>query len=272
MRTDILDLHQFYASALGAAAQDFIAERVREAWGGAERQSLAGFGYAMPYLGFFPEATRRLALAPGGQGVMQWPLNDKNAASLVDEYHWPLPDASIDRFLVVHGLEESADPRRMMREIWRVLTDDGKVIIIVAHRRGLWSMIDTTPFAAGRPYLKQRLNTLLGETLFRAVAWSGALYFPPFGGRLLLRAARTWERAGARAWPGFGGVLMVEATKDMMAPAGLVRQRAPQAIRPLAAPSGAATVSPPGRVVRSETERLYEPCPKTKWQSKKDAS
>jgi len=257
MRTDILELHEFYGSAIGETARRFISERMGEAWGDGAKMSIAGFGYATPYLAQFPGAVRRLALAPGAQGVMKWPPEGKNAAGLVGEHQWPLPDGSVDRLLVVHGLEESADPRLLMREIWRVLSDDGRVIIVAAHRRGLWSMIDTTPFAAGRPYLKRRLNALLQESMFRAVAWSAALYFPPFGAQVLLRAARAWERAGARVWPALGGVLMVEAAKEMMAPVGLVRQRAARFARPAIAPGGAATIKAPRRVVRSATRALY---------------
>lgn len=223
MRTDILELHEFYRTPLGLLARDIIAARLNEVWGRAPRLSLAGFGYANPYLDIFSEAARRLVLSPGAQGVMRWPHDGPNSAALVGTDHWPLPDASVDRVLVAHGLEEAPSPHRLMREIWRVLADDGRVILIVSHRRGAWSVIDSTPFAAGRPYLKHQLNALLQASMFRATAWSSALFFPPFQTRFLLRAAGAWERAGARVWPGFGGVLMVEATKEMLAPAGLVR-------------------------------------------------
>ena len=36
-------------------------------------------------------------------------------------------------------------------------------------------------------------------------------------------------------WPGLGGVVMVEAEKDMLAPAGLVRRANVRAIRPVIA-------------------------------------
>lgn len=244
MRTDILEFHEFYSTPLGLMARDIIAARLSEAWGTAPRLSLAGFGYANPYLDPFSEATRRLVLSPGAQGAMRWPAEGANSAALVASRHWPLPDASLDRVLVAHGLEEAPAPHRLMREIWRVLADDGRVIIIASHRRGAWSVIDSTPFAAGRPYLKHQLNALLQATMFRATAWSSALFFPPFQMRFLLRAAGAWERAGARVWPGFGGVLMVEATKEMLAPAGLVRGAR------FAAPRPAAAVAQPARRTR----------------------
>lgn len=252
MRTDILDLDDFYRSPLGSAARDFVAARIEEAWRDHARMRIAGFGHAEPYLSFFDKAERTLAIAPAAQGVIHWPEGALNAAMLAGEHQWPLPDASIDRLLVVHGLEESDDPRRLMREIWRVLTSDGRVILVVAHRRGAWSMIDSTPFAAGRPYLKRQLERLLQESMFRPRAWSGALYFPPFGARFLLRAARAWEKAGAQMWSGFSGVLLVEAAKDMMQPVARAAPAKARAERPIVARPAMMRES---RALRGEVER-----------------
>jgi SAM-dependent methyltransferase len=249
MRTDILDLHDFYESPLGAAAREFIAARLVEAWRDHQGLRIAGFGHAEPYLPLFPAAERALAIAPAAQGVIHWPVGGKNAAALAGEHEWPLPDAAIDRMLIVHGLEESDDPKRLMREVWRVLTSDGRVILVVAHRRGLWSVIDTTPFAAGRPYLKRQLERLLQESMFRPIAWSCALYFPPFSARFLLRASRAWERAGAQLWSAFGGVLLVEAAKDMAQPVARpakARIGAPAVARPAFGARGRAAANEAG--------------------------
>ena len=154
----------------------------------------------------------------------------------------PLQSYDISLHGILLGLEASLDEHievmvKVFREVWRVLKDDGRVIIVVSHRRGLWSVIDTTPFAAGRPYLKRRLEGLLRDAVFRPTVWNSALFFPPLRSGVLLRAARAWERAGSRLWPGLGGVLMLEAEKDMLAPVGLVRQEGARAVRPaLAAP------------------------------------
>lgn len=256
MRTDILDLHGFYERALGRAARDFLVGHLKERWGDGERLRIAGFGYATPFLHDFDKAERVIALAPESQGVMHWPAGAQNRAGLVEESRWPLPDASIDRLLIVHGLEETADPRRLMREAWRVLANDGRMIIVVAHRRGLWSIVESTPFAHGRPYLRRQLFALLSESLFRPLEWAGALYFPPIDSRALLRAAAAWERAGARLWPYLGGALLIEAGKELAAPVGLVQRSRSRAMRPhYARPAGAATS------VSSRTRPVRDPGP-----------
>jgi SAM-dependent methyltransferase len=244
MRTDILDLHAFYETPLGEAARGFIAAQLSARWKSGERRRVAGFGHAAPYLSLFDQAERALALAPAAQGVMRWPADGLNRAGLVDETSWPLADASIDRLFVVHGLEEAGDPRRLMREAWRVLANDGRLIVVASHRRGLWSMIETTPFAAGRPWLRRQLFVLLSEAMFRPLEWIGALNFPPVNTRLALRAAPTLERAGGRLWPWLAGVVMIEAAKELLAPVGLVqRMRSPALLPQVIKPAGAATVA-----------------------------
>jgi len=245
MRTDILDLHRFYESPLGRKAAEFITARLREAWGDARQMRMAGFGFASPYLEAFPMAERRLSFAPGGQGVIRWSQSGKagalNSASLIPETRWPLPDASLDRIIVAHGLEETGDPRRLMREIWRVLSPDGRVIVVASHRRGVWSTLDVSPFAAGRPYSKRQLSLLLEEATFSDIRSSGALFFPPVNSRFLLRAAASWERVGGRVWPGLCGVLLLDASKRLVAPVGKVvtdgvRIQRRAGVRPAAAP------------------------------------
>ena len=210
MRTDVLEHYDFYKSPLGAMARGFITARLGEAWGDARGLRVAGFGYANPYLKLFTAAERRISMAPDGQGVIRWPSGAReNCACLVREARWPLPDASLDRILIVHGLEETPVPQKLLREVWRVLSDDGRVIIVVSHRRGLWSIFGATPFSAGRPFTRRQLNDLLAQSLFRPEHSSASLFFPPVNARFLLRAAGNWERAGARVCPGLGGVLLV---------------------------------------------------------------
>lgn len=216
MRTDILDIEAFYDSQLGEVARGFIAGRIGEAWSDVAGLRVAGFGYFAPYVRLFAGAERCLSLLPEGMGYTP-PLAVCNAC-LTADLSWPLPDASMDRIVMIHGLEEAAAPRRLMREVWRVLADDGRLIIVVPHRRGPWAMVESTPFSAGRPWSRGQLSRLLKGAMFTPAAWSSALYFPPFNAGFMLRAARAWERAGEHLWSALAGVTLVEAIKEISLP------------------------------------------------------
>jgi hypothetical protein len=101
----------------------------------------------------------------------------------------------------------------MLREIWRVAAPEARILIIVAHRRGLWTRAEATPFGHGRSYTRTQLNRLLEDAMFAPQASARALFAPPIGWGVITSASDAWERIGRVAWSGFGGVLMIEAMK-----------------------------------------------------------
>ena len=115
----------------------------------------------------------------------------------------PLPDASVDQLLCVHCLEVAERAGPLLREMWRVLAPEGRLLLIVPNRRGLWARFDTTPFGHGRPYSRGQLERLLTDALFTPLEWTSALYMPPLDRQWLVRWATAFERIGARLWPGF---------------------------------------------------------------------
>ncbi len=218
MQQDAIDLKEFYASPLGLVVRRLLGGRLRARWGEVKGARIFGLGYAVPYLGAFRgEARVAGALMPAEQGVIAWPERGQNLTVLVDEAELPLADEEADRILLVHMLEWSENTRALLRELWRVLAPDGRLLIIVPNRRGLWARVDSTPFGHGRPFSKSQLATLLKEAMFSAEGWQHALYMPPFGWRVLLNWPVFWERLGIVLWPAFSGVLMVEARKQVYA-------------------------------------------------------
>lgn len=216
MWVDVKDLRDFYAGPLGQSAKRLIRRRIRDLWPHAQHMSLLGLGYATPYMRpYLSEAERIIGLMPATQGVLHWPKNEPARTALVEETHLPLPDACMDRVLVAHALEHTHDLWPFMREIWRVLSPDGRVIIVVPNRRGFWAGVESTPFGQGRPFSMGQIDRLLREALFEPLRMEAALFVPPVGLRLWMTSAGTWENAGRRIWKSFGGVLIIEATKEV---------------------------------------------------------
>ena len=54
-----------------------------------------------------------------------------NLTCTVEEDALPFPDLMFDKVLLVHGLEAADNARRMLREVWRVLKDDGRLLIAI---------------------------------------------------------------------------------------------------------------------------------------------
>ncbi len=247
MFIDVVDLRNFYSQALGIVARRFVGRGIRARWGDVRQQRVAGIGYPTPYLGIFrEEAERCLAFMPAAQGVVKWPSSRPGLAALVDETELPLTDSAVDRVLLVHALEMADDPVTLLREVWRVLAPNGRLLAVVPNRRGLWARIDTTPFGHGRPYSRSQITRILRETLFTPNGWGEALYVPPVARGWFLRSAVAWERAGATISAPFAGVHIVEATKQVYRaiPARREKRALVPALEPALAPSpgGAARI------------------------------
>src|SRR5262252_4814038 len=240
MSNDVVDLRNFYAQRLGVAARRFIGRGVRARFADTQGMRVLGIGYATPYLGLFrEEAERCLAFMPAAQGVLKWPSTRPTLAALVDELDLPLPDAAVDRVLLVHALEMAHDPGALLREVWRVLAGGGRMLVVVPNRRGVWARLDTTPFGHGRPYSRSQITQLLREAWFTPSGWGEALHVPPVARGWFLRSAVAWERVGATIAAPFAGVHIVEATKQVYraVPARRQRARLVPALNPALAPS-----------------------------------
>src|ERR1700739_1850021 len=106
MTIDVIDLRDFYSQRLGIVARRLINRGIRARWPEAEGQRVLGIGYLTPYLGLFRDSSERcIAFMPAAQGVLKWPTSRPTLAALVDELSLPLPDAAVDRILLIHALE-----------------------------------------------------------------------------------------------------------------------------------------------------------------------
>jgi len=227
-------LSGFYASAGGAVAARLLRERLGRLWPLLPGLSVMGLGHAAPYLDLWlREARRCVAVTPAHHGAPRdrpphWPPSPAGSQTLIaEEDALPFPDRSFDRLLLVHGLEAAEHARRLLREAWRVLADDGRLIAVVPNRTGLWAHLDRTPFGHGQPYSGGQLERLLARQMFRPLRRESALFVPPYGLRFLHPMARPWEATGRALFPALAGVVLLEAEKDLFAaaPAGAVAVR-----------------------------------------------
>ena len=222
----------------------------------------SGIGYATPYLGLFrEEAERCLAFMPATQGVVKWPSAHPTLTALVEESELPLPDASFDRVLLVHAIENSHDVGCVAagglaragsrRSAPRRCPEPARVVGAHGHDTvrpwpALFALADHPPLAR--------------DSGFTPTRWSEALYVPPIGRGWFLRSSVAWERTGATISAPFAGVHIVEATKQVYRaiPVRRERRRLMPALEPALAPSPGAAARVLHRPSRRDRNVLTE--------------
>jgi SAM-dependent methyltransferase len=229
MTTEVHGLAGFYGTRGGEVAARLVSARLSVLWPALPGLSVLGLGWAAPYLPLWQaEARRSVSLVPRHLRAPLPLMRAEGCATLLsEEESLPFPADSFDRVLLVHGLEAAENARRLLREVWRVLRDDGRLMLVVPNRTGIWAHFDRTPFGHGQPYSRGQIERLLARHLFRTERKEVALFVPPHGLSRLGAAAPVLERCGRVLCPRIAGVFILEAEKDLFAavPAGAVSVR-----------------------------------------------
>ncbi len=235
------DAAGFYASPRGEVAAAVIGRAIRLLWPELGGLDVLGVGYPMPFLGWArapagSTPARRCLAAVTSQHAPPIGLGEMaGAACTAEADHLPFPDLAFDRILLVHGVEPAGSPERLLREAWRLLRDDGRLLVVAANRTGLWANAESTPFGQGQPYSQAQVDRLLARAMFRPERHSRALFVPPANWRLLLRTHALWEHAGRALLPQLAGALLTEAVKDAYAAVPIVEPAWRRVILPEAA-------------------------------------
>lgn len=244
MHTDIVEIRAFYQSELGERTRNAIDRALLRIWAPMKNERLLGLGYTRPWLeNFEPDTQLTLSFMLAAQGAAKWPLKGPSRTALVFDEELPLMDASIDRILAIHTLEHAENPRETLMECWRILAPNGKLVLIVPNRRGVWARIDTTPFGTGRPFSSNQLRKLLRDTNFTTSKETEALFFPPSRRFLSLQLSNQLERIGLKAWRMFGGCVIIEAQKKLYEGLPVAERQSRRVFVPVLSPQGAARKS-----------------------------
>ena len=152
MHPDIVDFRQFYDTALGRTARRAIWRRLHQWWPSVSGLSVLGIGYATPYLRpMLDEHASVVAAMPPDRGVSFWPADGNGLVTLAEPDELPFADCSFDRILMIHSLEGLEQRRPILREMWRVLSPNGRIVVAAPNRRGVWARTEHTPFGYGNP-------------------------------------------------------------------------------------------------------------------------
>lgn len=216
MLLDANQLSGYYRTPAGAAARVALSHCIRRMWPQVKGLRMLGYGYCAPYLKRFGEVERGIALVPAPMmaGVPAATLPKAPPMVVAAEEALPFPDAFFDRILVVHGVEGADGARALLRQLWRILAPEGRLLLVAPNRVSLWGLSEATPFGCGRPFRRGELDALLRDTMFEPEHWERALFMPPqiFGSP---RGVLWREGMGKRLFPFCAGVHLVDARKRL---------------------------------------------------------
>jgi hypothetical protein len=229
---NIVEIAEFYDKPMGRMAQGLVSAKLRLAKNAPADQLTMGLGYALPFIR--PES-RNISFMMARSGVIHWPKQGPVRSALVDELDLPLTESCVDVALLVHALEFSESAEDMLAEVWRVLSPQGKLLLVVSNRRGLWSSTDITPFGHGQPFSRSQLTALLKAAQFSIARIEHSLMSPPWLGPGMARALEPTSLLGMRR---FSGAIIIEAQKQVYAySTGKPVRRLVPRLRPVLLPS-----------------------------------
>lgn len=220
MYNSVEKLQAFYSSEIGSIVQRVLTRHIVDAWDDVHGLRILGCGYATPYLESFVDKKpeRIIASMTHQQGACHWPIGKKNLVLLTRDHRMPIENESIDRILLVHHLECSNNMHKAMREVWRVLKPNGRVMVVVPNRMGVWARADWSPFGHGRPFTNTQLSQVLRDSLFTPRFSKSALFVPPLpDSPVMMKSANLIEHMGCSFLPFVAGVHIMEGGKQVYA-------------------------------------------------------
>ncbi|MDD3370530.1 MAG: hypothetical protein PHE27_01765 [Alphaproteobacteria bacterium] len=134
---------------------------------------------------------------------------DETFSCLVDSRGKPLADGSRDRVVALHtDIQDS-----LLREIWRVLKGEGRLLLIVPHAGSFWASSSASPFGEDPSFSPKQIKTLLNKNNFHVYPVGSALFTPPALAAAWPELTENIEKIISIAPLFYGGALIVDAQK-----------------------------------------------------------
>ena len=170
-------------------------------------------GYPIPLWNKAQAPSKLVVAMPPEQGAQAW----AGKTIIAHDGELPIQSNSLNRVVLLHSLEFSVDIGQLMKEVYRVLMPNGRVLLIAPNRAGLWSRSTQSPFGYGRPFNITQIKSLLEESELTYQRRKTIMFLPPTHRKLLLKATATLEFLGQFFLPMCGGIHVVEAEKQIHA-------------------------------------------------------
>jgi len=181
------------------------------------------FGEQCLQLGLWGDASTftRFARTQRATSISDQPVADGRPGAIGRLHQLPIADHSIDVVFLPHTLDYSDDrPHAVLREVDRVLTPHGHVVVLGFKPGGLWGLRRLVPGAGlppgtGRLISDRQLSDWLQLLDMRIQGLTRYFFRWPLPGNK--RSSSTaWEARGRRFWPELAACYMLVAQKRVV--------------------------------------------------------
>lgn len=143
---------------------------------------------------------------------------DEQGQLQADQQFLPLKSDSVDQLILSHALEYADKPHQLLREVDRILTEDGSLILFAFNPLSLWGLRRLFSWRAKQPwrghfFSRWRLTDWLTLLGFEVVERRAFLFQLPVNRSGKWSSNPFLEKYGPRFWPYFGGVTVLVAKK-----------------------------------------------------------
>ncbi|MDJ0777453.1 MAG: methyltransferase domain-containing protein [Gammaproteobacteria bacterium] len=215
-------MDEWYASETGQYLLEELLERTNPVL-------TTTFGYYSVQLGCHGVADR---LLENCRVKHHFTLDEVDSGAQVCAHPAMLPVAtdSVDLVILMHHLSNTAEPHAVLREAFRVLIPEGRLIIIDFNPMSLWglrgflqSWLERIPFR-GHFYTARRIDDWMRLLGFDQEQHARVGYLPPIQKSSITRRL-TWLEKGCKRWLRFAGALNVMVYTKNISPLTPVRHR-----------------------------------------------
>ena len=180
MSWDVTDTDNYYRTPEGVLVADILAADLNHQYSSGRMRTLAdtedqlAVGYPFPL--YFPDQPLPPVFMLAETGVLAWIRGKDVITACVDSESFPCATEVFEQVFVSHALEYVANKAGFLAETWRCLKGEGKLVMIVPHRRSLWALSDKTPFGQGTPFSRRQLKFILEQAGFEQIQIKHSLY------------------------------------------------------------------------------------------------
>ncbi|MCE2716466.1 MAG: class I SAM-dependent methyltransferase [Pseudomonadota bacterium] len=214
MNIDVVDLKEFYRSALAEKVKSIIKQMLTYLRKNNIGKRTLFVGFGAPYGNI---NKNEFLLMHAHFGALAWPDNNRGRVTLSYENEWAFSDHLFDEIIIVHGLEYAQNADGLLQECYRCLCPEGRLVVIVPNRRSFWIHSGKTPFSFGHPYTLSQISSILKKHDFIITDATRGLYSFPTSTWFMNLASWVFERIASTTLQKFSGLVGVVAIKRVYA-------------------------------------------------------